>query len=598
MCGIAGFLGFGNLRASDVSSIGSQMGSALHHRGPDDAGIWVDYSEQILFAHQRLSIMDLSSAGHQPMESPSGRYVLVFNGEIYNHNDLRLDLETISSNSTTKVNWNGHSDTETLLTAVEAWGLEETLKRSTGMFAVALWDRHARTLFLARDRLGEKPLYCGWQDGVFIFGSELKAIKAHPSFIGEVDRDSVSIQLRLSYIPSPYSIYKGIGKIPPGTILSLDSGAIARKYGPEKAKPYWEMSDVVERSKAAPFMGTDTEAIEALNCLLEQTIDQQMMSDVPLGAFLSGGIDSSVIVALMQSLSDRPVNTFTIGFNEECYNEAHHAKQVARHLGTEHTELYVSPEQALDVIPRLPLLYDEPFSDASQIPTFLVSQMTQQHVTVSLSGDAGDELFGGYNRYLLAHRFWGILSRLSQTTRRLGAGTLTALSPDQWNKILGPIQAVMPSKWQLANIGYKFHKGAEVLRSDSLNALYLGLVSNWDTPSSVVINGHQPVTQLDTPIVSPSAINEIERMMLLDTLTYLPDDILVKVDRAAMGVSLETRVPFLSHHVVEFAWRLPLSMKIRKGQGKWILRQVLYKHVPKELIDRPKKGFGVPIDSW
>ncbi len=592
MCGFAGILSNGD--PANLAYM-KKMTDKIVSRGPDDHGHWLDGTSGISIGHRRLSIVDLSSAGHQPMFSESGRFVIVFNGEIYNHLELRDELEK----SGQAAKWRGHSDTETLLAGFDAWGILATVGRSRGMFAFALWDREKHELYLARDRIGEKPLYYGYQRGVFLFGSELKALKAHPAFEGVVDRNAITLQLRHNYIPAPYSIYEGIKKLPSGTFLKLQvrNGRISASELPEPT-PYWSLGDTISKGHTNPFVGSDSDAVDALDKLLRNSVEQQMMADVPLGAFLSGGIDSSTIVALMQAQSSRPVKTFSIGFAEAGYNEATYAKEVARHLGCEHTELYVSPQQAMDVIPHLPSLYDEPFSDSSQIPTFLVSKMTRQHVTVSLSGDAGDELFGGYNRYLLAHRLWGKLSRLPPLVRRFGVSALTTLSPDQWNKILGSVQHLMPTTWRLANLGDKLHKGAGVLGCDSLDALYLRLVSHWDTPSSLVVGGHEPDTLLTTPDTPFSSLCGIERMMALDTLTYLSDDILVKVDRAAMGVSLETRVPFLDHRILEFAWSLPLSMKIRNGQGKWILRQVLYKYVPKELIERPKMGFGVPIDSW
>jgi asparagine synthase (glutamine-hydrolysing) len=597
MCGIVGYLTATSANVDTRRNVLQKMCDAIKFRGPDSEGIWLSNDTGIGLGHRRLSILDLSPAGHQPMVSASGRFVIAFNGEIYNHLDLRTGLEKISAAGA--VDWQGHSDTETLIVGIEAWGLEETLRKSVGMFAFALWDREERELYLARDRMGEKPLYYGYQQGDFLFGSELKALKAHPAFEGEVDRNVITLQLRHNCIPTPYSIYKGIRKLPPGTFLSLSArgGRFAARELPEPMT-YWSLEDATIRGLESPFDGSDTDAIDALDHLLRDSVKQQMVADVPLGAFLSGGVDSSTITALMQSQSSRPVKTFSIGFNQAGYNEAVYAKAVARYLGTDHTELYVSPQQAMDVIPRLPSLYDEPFSDSSQIPTFLVSQMTREHVTVSLSGDAGDELFGGYNRYLLAHRLWGKLSRLPSRMRRWGVSALTALSPDQWDRILGPIQRFMPEIWRLANLGDKLHKGAGVVGCNSLEALYLGLVSHWDNPSSLVIGGNEPGTLLTVPNPPFSGLGGIERMMARDALTYLPDDILVKVDRAAMSVSLETRIPFLDHRVAEFAWRLPLSMKIRSGQGKWILRQVLYKYVPKELIERPKMGFGVPIDSW
>jgi len=567
----------------------SRMAEAISHRGPDDVGYWTDGSQRLGFGHRRLAVVDLSPAGHQPMVSRNRRYVVVFNGEIYNHMDCRAALSV--------PNWRGHSDTETLLAGFESWGVEGTLERCIGMFAFALWDTHSQTLTLGRDRLGEKPLYYGWQghgaNAVFLFGSELKALKAHPTFDAGIDRNALCLFMRHSYIPSPYSIYDGIAKLEAGCLLTVSLTDRA-----PKVVRYWSAASVATKGVIAPFAGSAEQGVDALESLLKSAVQQQMMADVPLGAFLSGGIDSSTVVALMQAQSSRPVKTFTIGFNEEGYNEAVHAKAVAKHLGTEHTELYVSPQQALDVIPRLPTLYCEPFSDSSQISTFLVAQLARQQVTVSLSGDAGDELFCGYNRYLMANKLWQKLSVLPTGSRRLAARGLTTYSPSRWNALLGPVQGLLPSTLRQANLGDKLHKAAGVLASGSVDALYLGLVSHWDDPANVVIGGTEPPTLLTGNAPVLDGLDDIQRMMALDMLTYLPDDILVKVDRAGMGVSLEGRVPFLDHRVVEFAWSLPQSMKLRNGVGKWVLRQVLYRHVPKDLIERPKMGFGVPIGDW
>lgn len=591
MCGIAGVLGFRHSERNAVSAVAQRMGEAIRHRGPDDAGIWRDDEAQIALIHRRLSILDLSPAGHQPMISPSGRFVLVFNGEIYNHLELRKALETRSDLNELQCStlWKGHSDTETLLAGFDIWGFEETLKRSVGMFALALWDRKTRVLTLARDRMGEKPLYYGWQKGVFLFGSELKALRAHPAFEGEIDRSAIALQMRYNYIPAPQTIYKGIHKLPPGNCLTV---AATEKGVLRDPSPYWSFAEIVERGQSNPFMGTEKEAVKELNDLLRSAVSQQMVADVPLGAFLSGGIDSSTIVALMQSQSSRPVKTFSIGFEEAGYNEAEHAKAVAAHLGTDHTELYVQPQQALDVIPRLPTLYDEPFSDSSQIPTFLVSQMTSRHVSVSLSGDAGDELFGGYNRYFLASGIWNRISRIPIPARKLIASGIKLLSPEGYNQVA----KWLPKTSGYPNIGDKIHKGADVLSATTPNQIYQMLTTHWEDTNLLVIDETEKLLKSTDPIFPGKKMEE--RMMALDSVSYLPDDILCKVDRAAMGVSLETRVPMLDHRVVEFAWRLPLQMKIRNGQGKWILRQVLYKHVPKDLVERPKMGFGVPIDSW
>ena len=594
MCGFTGFLGGHSAQGQFWDeSILQRMADTIANRGPDDSGYWLDADQRVGFGHRRLSIVDLSPAGHQPMVSASGRYVIAFNGEIYNHMALRVDLDKSGPTPA----WRGHSDTETLLAGFAAWGVQATVAHCIGMFAFAVWDRDARTLTLGRDRLGEKPLYYGWQgqgeQATFLFGSELKALKAHPAFAAAIDRNALSLLLRHNYIPAPYSIYQGIAKLEAGCLLTV---SLAQRE-PEVTR-YWSAAAVATEGCAKPFAGTDDQAVDALEVLLKSAVKQQMMADVPLGAFLSGGIDSSTVVALMQAQSARPVKTFTIGFNEAGYNEAVHAKAVAAHLGTDHTELYVTPQQALDVIPRLPHLYCEPFSDSSQIPTFLVSQLARQQVTVSLSGDAGDELFCGYNRYLLASSLWKKLSVFPMGSRRFAARGLTALSPARWNALLGLATAVLPGSMRHANLGDKLHKAARVLASPSVDALYLGLVSHWDDPASVVIGATEPPTLLTANAPQLEGLDAIERMMALDALTYLPDDILVKVDRAAMGVSLESRVPFLDHRVVEFAWSLPQAMKLRKGVSKWALRQVLYRHVPPALIERPKMGFGVPIGDW
>lgn len=526
------------------------------------------------------------------MSCPGGRYVVVFNGEIYNHLELRKVLEESGG----VLSWRGHSDTETLLAGFAVWGVRETVERCIGMFAFAVWDRQTRVLTLGRDRLGEKPLYYGWQgsgdNSSFLFGSELKAIKAHPSFSGAINRGALSLLMRHSYIPAPHSIYQDIYKLPPGSLLT-----VSRERRDPVIETYWSLTDVAASGNHSPLDGSPQEITDELESLLKSAVRQQMVADVPLGAFLSGGIDSSTVVALMQAQSDRAVKTFTIGFNEEGYNEAVHAKAVARHLGTDHTELYVTPQQAMDVIPKLPTLYCEPFADSSQIPTFLVSQLARQQVTVSLSGDAGDELFSGYNRYVLARKLWGKMSRLPRGVRSLAASSICAVSPSAWNSLLGPMQSLAPRTWRQANVGDKLHKGAGVLAARRIDDLYLGLVTHWE-PGGLVIGGTEPATWLRGDPLPLPGLDDVQRMMALDAITYLPDDILVKVDRAAMGVSLEGRVPFLDHRVVEFAWRVPQTMKLRDDVGKWILRQVLYRYVPKDLVERPKMGFGVPIDSW
>jgi len=587
MCGIAGFIG-GRFDQQGARAVLARMTGAIAYRGPDSAGAWLDPEHKVALGHRRLAILDLSPAGEQPMVSPSGRYVTVYNGEIYNHLELRERLAGP---------WRGHSDTETLLAAIEAWGIEKALGECAGMFALALWDREERTLILARDRLGEKPLYYGWQgagaDSAFLFGSELKALARHPAFRREIDRQALALFTRFNYVPAPHSIYAGIAKLPPGTFLTLRSG--------EKAPvvtPYWSAAEVAASGASEPLDISPEEATDALERLLSKTIAQQMISDVPLGAFLSGGVDSSTVVALMQAQSSRPVKSFSIGFHVPGYNEAEHARAVASHLGTDHEELYVRPEDALAVIPSLPSIYDEPFADASQVPTLLVSRLARKQVTVALSGDGGDELFAGYNRYRLAARNWGRISKLPRPLRSLLARGLTTFSPEQWNKAAGAVAPILPASLRVSLPGEKVHKAALGLASASADDLYRGLVSSWRDPGEIVIGGSEPATLGSEAEARLEGLGICERMMALDMLTYLPDDILAKVDRAAMSVSLETRVPLLDHRVVEFAWKLPLDLKLRGGETKWVLRQLLYRHVPRSLIERPKMGFGIPIDSW
>ncbi|MGZ8285466.1 MAG: asparagine synthase (glutamine-hydrolyzing) [Allosphingosinicella sp.] len=589
MCGIAGFIG-GRFDhgGQGARAILARMTGAIAYRGPDSAGAWLDPEPGVALGHRRLAILDLSPAGEQPMTSPSGRFVTVYNGEIYNHLELRERLAGP---------WRGHSDTETLLAAIEAWGVEKALGQCAGMFALALWDREEKALILARDRLGEKPLYYGWQgegaDAAFLFGSELKALARHPAFRREIDRQALALFTRFNYVPAPHSIYAGIAKLPPGTFLTLRAG----EKDPA-ITPYWSAAQVAAEGVAAPLDIGPEEATDALERVLSKAVSQQMISDVPLGAFLSGGVDSSTVVALMQAQSSRPVKSFSIGFDDPAYNEAEHAGAVARHLGTDHVELYVRPEDALAVIPSLPSIYDEPFADASQVPTLLVSRLARRQVTVALSGDGGDELFAGYNRYRLAARNWGRISKLPRPLRRAMAQGLVALSPERWNKVAGAVSPILPASLRLSLPGEKVHKAARGLASGSADELYQGLVSSWRDPGEIVIGGAEPATLGPRTLARLEGLPVCERMMALDMLTYLPDDILAKVDRAAMSVSLETRVPLLDHRVVEYAWRLPLDLKLRGGETKWVLRQLLYRHVPRALIERPKMGFGIPIDAW
>lgn len=591
MCGILGFVGGDWSSRAEIATTLARMNETLRHRGPDQADVWTDPENGVAMAFSRLAIIDLTPAGYQPMHSASGRYIITFNGEIYNHRELREELAAcVSGNS-----WRGHSDTETLLAAIELWGIRGALERATGMFAFGLWDKTEQSLTLARDRLGEKPLYYGRQheNGAFLFASELKAIAQHPEFRREIDREALTLFLRYNYIPAPFTIYRGLSKLLPGSFLTVDR--VASKPSIEE---YWSGAKVAEGGVADPLRLSAEEMIDALEQLLESAIGQQMIADVPLGAFLSGGVDSSTVVALMQKLSSRPVKTFAIGFHEKGYDEAKHAMAVARHLGTEHTELYVTPEETRAVIPRLPQIYDEPFADSSQIPTHLVSALARQHVTVALSGDGGDELFGGYTRYLLTAGLWGKISRIPGPLRAVAASAMTILPPSAWTKIGQAARGLLPRIVQFDRLGDKVHKGAPLLRSRSAAELYGGMLSLWRDPGSLVIGADEPPSQATGATPELRGLGPIERMMALDMLGYLPDDILAKVDRAAMATSLETRVPYLDHRVVEFAWRIPFEMKIRNGQTKWILRQLLARHVPSELTERPKMGFGVPIDSW
>lgn len=579
MCGITGYWGDG---APD-SAIATRMASKIAHRGPDDSGVWTDDAAGLALAHRRLSILDLSPAGHQPIRSPCGRYVLVYNGEIYNHLELRAALEREGG----AFAWRGHSDTETLLAALRHWGVQRALERLNGMFAFALWDSAERILFLARDRMGEKPLYYGRSNDTFLFGSELKALMAHPRWNSQLDRDALTLYLRHNYVPSPWSIYRGIRKLPPAHFVAITDGGRATAG----TVCYWDVAKIAARGAVDD---TPEALADELDALLRDAIGRRMAADVPLGAFLSGGYDSTTVVALMQAQSARAVKTFTIGFHEKGYDEAKHARAVAKHLGTDHTELYVTPEEAMGVIPDLPNIYDEPFSDSSQIPTFLVSKLARQNVTVSLSGDGGDELFCGYERYNLGHRVWQKLGLLPRPARR----ALAALVRRAPGNVLDRMQRALPLRLQVSGLPDRLPKLAEVLAHSDGQAFYRSLVSHAKDPAALVLGAREPETILSRPDALPSLPGLREQMMLLDMLTYLPDDILTKVDRASMAVSLEARVPLLDHRLVEFAWRLPTDLKYRDGQGKWLLRQVLHRYVPRELMERPKMGFGVPIEHW
>jgi asparagine synthase (glutamine-hydrolysing) len=587
MCGIVGFLGSVGPAGQDAAVV-RRMADQLRHRGPDDEGVWADEAAGIALSQRRLSIVDLSPAGHQPMFSACQRYVIVFNGEIYNYEEIRRKLDGETAHA-----WRGHSDTEVFLEAISRWGIKPALEHAVGMFAFALWDRRERTLVLGRDRLGEKPLYYGRIGPSFAFASELKAFRAHPAWQPEVDRDAVALLMRHNYVPVPYSIYKGISKLRPGHYLVLGAGEREPRI-----EAYWDARDVALHAGQHPFAGSREEAVTELEVLLKQAVKGQMMADVPLGAFLSGGIDSSTVVALMQSMSSRPVRTFTIGLHQAGYNEAEHAKEVARHLGTDHTEMYVSEREAMDVIPSLPEIYCEPFSDSSQIPTYLVSKLARQNVTVSLSGDGGDELFSGYTRYALAQAFWSKVALVPRPLLRMTAGLATLPSPAFYDGVTGPLMPLLPERHRHVRVGDKVHKAAQLLSMQSVDEVYRHLCSHWTDPADIVVGGREPPTMLTGLEALPNLPGNVERMMYLDLKSYLPDDILVKVDRAAMAVSLESRVPMLDHRVVAFAMSLPLAVLRAGNQAKWPLRQLLYKYVPRRLVERPKMGFGVPIDSW
>ena len=590
MCGINGFY---SKSLSTFNDVIFKMNSAISHRGPDTNGAWLDKNSGIVLGHQRLSIIDLSVTGNQPMQSSSSRFILTYNGEIYNHLKIRRELEKTSSN----IKWRGSSDTETLLEAIDFWGIEITLKKIEGMFAFGLWDKKTRCLTLARDRIGEKPIYFGWQgegdNKVFLFGSELKALKIHPEFKGVINRDAIALQLRHNCVPAPYSIYKDIYKLLPGHYLNLKESDLKKSLVPS-SKTYWSLTKTAIYGNNNQLTLGEKDIQKDLEKHLQSSVKKQMISDVPLGAFLSGGIDSSTVVALMQLQSNHPVKTFTVGFDENDYNEAQYAKKIANHLGTDHTELYVSSKQAMEVIPKLHSIYDEPFSDSSQIPTFLVSQLAKQDVKVAISGDGGDELFCGYNRYIMSKKFWSILCLMPLPLRKILSSGLLSISHQNLTKI---------SKFLLglnkySNFGDKIHKGANVLHAKTPHDLYYMLCSHWQNPTDAVINSQEPGTLFNKFKPELKGLDSQQQMMVLDFLTYLSDDILVKVDRAAMASSLETRVPFLDHKLIEYVWKIPHSLKLRNGQGKWILRKILNEYVPKNLTERPKMGFGVPINTW
>jgi asparagine synthase (glutamine-hydrolysing) len=561
------------------------MASRLVHRGPDDEGIWTDDGAGIALGFRRLSIIDLSPAGHQPMTSASGRYAIVFNGEFYNYAAVREELDRLSLAPA----WRGHSDTEVLLAAIEAWGLDAAVQRVVGMFAFAVWDRSERRLHLVRDRIGVKPLYYTRSNDAFLFSSELKAMTVVDGLSLDVSRDALALYVRYAYVPAPYTIYENVFKVRPGTIVTVDDG------GAFNERTYWSLAEVAARGTANRFGGSESEAIDELDRLARESVRLRMVADVPLGVFLSGGVDSSLVTALMQAQSAMPVKTFTIGFADAEYDEARYAAAIARHLGTDHTELYVTPADAVGVIPLLPEIYDEPFADSSQIPTFLVSRLARGSVTVSLSGDGGDEFFAGYHRYFLGRKLWDKVERVPRPVRPLTSMLMRGVPVRVWNTMLSPARRFVPRALRRDHAGERIHKLARAMTTHDPESLYYEVVEQWN---DLVPHANELPIAITDRSTWPSLDDYTERMMFLDQISYLPDDILVKVDRASMAVSLEAREPLLDHRLLEFSWRLPLDFKIRAGAGKWILRSVLSRYVPSRLVERPKMGFGLPIDDW
>jgi asparagine synthase (glutamine-hydrolysing) len=587
MCGLVGLLKLGGDTPEALARSAEEMSRTLVHRGPDDAGCYVDAPAGLALGFRRLAILDVSPGGHQPMLSADARYVVVFNGEIYNFQELRVELEGEGHS------FKSTSDTEVMLAAVRQWGFAHTVRRLWGMFAIALWDRAERALWLARDRLGKKPLYFAQIGDAFLFGSELKVFHAHAAFRPELDEDAVVAYLRFGYVPTPLSIFRRVAKFPAASFARVKAGM------PPMIEPYWRPSEFLGQPPDRDF--DDPSAIEQLESLLRDSVRRRMIADVPIGAMLSGGVDSSSVVAFMQEVASQPVRTFTIGFRHSEHDESVAAKAVAAHLGTEHVELFVTPEEARAVIPRLPDLYDEPFADSSQIPTYVLSELTRRYVTVSIAGDGGDELFGGYTRYNWASTAWSVMARLPRTARKWVADQALRVAPDSWDTIYGLCEWALPATRRVRFAGDKIHKFAEIAVAPDGSSFYQGVVSTWKDPLAIVREGYASASRL--PALPPALDGVrhesfVEYMMQIDMLTYLPDDILVKVDRASMGASLEVRAPLLDHRIVEWVSRLPMRFKIRNGMSKWLLRQLLYRRVPRELIERPKMGFGVPIGLW
>jgi asparagine synthase (glutamine-hydrolysing) len=586
MCGIVGFAG-PSASQQDARQVLAQMTALLAHRGPDDEGLWLDPPAGIALGHRRLSILDVTSAGHQPMSCRCGRHVVSYNGEIYNYRGLRADLEAHGAL------FRSQSDTEVLVEAICAWGLEAALGRIEGMFAIAAWDVGQRTLSLARDRSGIKPLFYGWSDGAWLFASELKALAAHPSFRASVNRDALILYFRLGYVPPPLSIYEGFYKLPPGTYLTLRPDT--RQADLPAPKAFWSLKSVVQEGMSRPLIADDADAATQLERLLLDSVQRQRIADVPVGAFLSGGVDSSAVVSLLQSISPDPVRTFSIGFNDPRYDEAPFATAVARHLGTQHTNFYVTPEETLGVVPRLPTLYDEPFAEPSQIPTYLLARAARQDVKVVITGDGGDELFGGYGWYDQLRRFWALNRRLPRSARRPIAALIRGAVRNPTLK--STASRIWPRLGEAMTT--KHHKLVAMFEADDARDLYVNLRSEWPAAEDLVLNGGASQSSALTDRSNAADFADVRVLaMYLDMLTFLPEHPLTKVDRATMAVGLEARVPLLDRDVVEFAWRLPMQQRAREGTTKFLLRQVLYRHVPRHLIERPKVGFAVPMGRW
>lgn len=589
MCGIVGLLDPRHEREDRLAAMAIRMAENLIHRGPDDAGHWTEPDGTIALGFRRLAVVDLTPLGHQPMTSSNGRWVVVFNGEIYNYRDLRRKL------SGEGAAFRGNSDTEVLLASIQQWGVERALGAIEGMFAIGLWDRDRRELHLVRDRFGEKPLYYGWTEGRFTFASELKAIASLPGFTANLDRDAVALYLRRNCIPAPFTVYQGYLKLLPGHMVTIP---VESRPGTTPApRAYWSALVEAESAKLQTLVGSTRELTDGLEKVLLQSVSSRMVADVPVGAFLSGGVDSSLIVALMQKQSTKPIHTFTVGYADHAYDESGEAAAVAHHLGTSHSTLQVSDRDVAELIPQLSGIWDEPFADASQIPVLLLSRLARSAVTVSLSGDGGDELFAGYNRHAWLERMWSRAGTLSPLVRRAVGNGLGHI-PHSMINTASSFAKVLPVRWQIRNPSNKMVKLAKILVTSSPEEAYLTLISHWDSTESMVMGAGEGYSD-NLDVLSLRAFSGItERMLLMDLTTYLPDDILTKLDRAAMAVSLETRTPFLDRDVFRFAWRLPMEMKLRENTTKWILREVLYRHVPAALIERPKTGFGLPLGGW